>query len=124
MFKKVNIIRTRFKTFAANVKAQGKRLVGYGAPAKATTFLNFCGIDKGTLEYVVEDNALKHGLTIPGVNIPIVSPEKLAQDNPDYVAVLAWNFFDEIVRKNLSHQQRGIKFVMPHPEPQIINYNK
>ena len=118
--QEVYAIRTRFKTFAANVKAQGKRLVGYGAPAKATTFLNFCGIDKGTLEYVVEDNALKHGLTIPGVNIPIVSPEKLAQDNPDYVAVLAWNFADEIMRKNSVHTARGVKFVLPHPEPKIL----
>ena len=118
--QEVYAIRTRFKTFATAVKAQGKRLVGYGAPAKATTFLNFCGIDKNTLEYVIEDNALKHGLTIPGVNIPIVSPDKLMQDRPDYVAVLAWNFADEIVKKNEQHKQRGIKFVLPHPEPRII----
>ncbi len=118
--QEVYAIRTRFKSFTTSVKAQGKRLVGYGAPAKATTFLNFCGVDRNTLEYVVEDNALKHGLTIPGVNIPIVGPDRLAQDTPDYVAILAWNFADEIIRKNEISKQRGIKFVLPHPDPKII----
>lgn len=118
--QEVYAIRTRFQNFVNNVKADGKRLVGYGAPAKATTFLNFCGIDKNALEYVIEDNALKHGLTIPGVNIPIVGPERLAQDRPDYVAVLAWNFADEIIRKNAAHKDRGVKFVLPHPDPKIM----
>lgn len=85
-----------------------------------TDRVKFCGVDKNTLEYVVEDNALKHGLTIPGVNIPIVSPDRLAHDTPDYVAVLAWNFADEIIRKNEMSKQRGIKFVLPHPDPKII----
>ncbi len=116
----VYAIRAKFKTFISNVKAQGKRLVGYGAPAKATTFLNFCGVDKNSIEYIIEDNALKHGLTVPGVNIPIVSPDRLAEDKPDYVAVLAWNFADEIIKKNAAHKERGIKFVLPHPEPRII----
>lgn len=118
--QEIYAIRTRFRNFASSVKAQGKRLVGYGAPAKATTFLNFCGIDHNSLEYIIEDNALKHGLLVPGVNIPIVSKEQLERDTPDYVAILAWNFADEIVRNNEQHKQRGIKFVMPHPEPRIL----
>lgn len=118
--QEIYAIRTRFKAFVSNAKAQGKRLVGYGAPAKATTFLNFCGVDKNSIEYIIEDNALKHGLAIPGVNIPIVSPDRLAQDNPDYVAVLAWNFADEILKKNEAHRQRGIRFVLPHPEPRVL----
>jgi nucleoside-diphosphate-sugar epimerase/SAM-dependent methyltransferase len=118
--QEIYAIRNRFQTFVSSAKAQGKRVVGYGAPAKATTFLNFCGVDKNSIEYVVEDNALKHGLSIPGVNIPIVGPEALARDNPDYVALLAWNFAEEILRKNEAHRQRGIRFVIPHPEPKIL----
>ncbi len=118
--QEIYAIRARFRNFASSVKAQGKRLVGYGAPAKATTFLNFCGVDQNSLEYIIEDNALKHGLLVPGVNIPIVGKEQLEHDTPDYVAILAWNFADEIVKKNDLHKQRGIKFVIPHPEPKII----
>ena len=118
--QEVYAIKARFKNFISAVRSQGKRIVGYGAPAKATTFLNFCAIDSNSIEYIIEDNALKHGLTVPGVNIPIVSHEHFERDHPDYVAVLAWNFTDEILRNNEQQKQRGIKFVLPHPEPRVL----
>lgn len=118
--QEVHAIKMRFKNFISAVRSQGKRIVGYGAPAKATTFLNFCGIDRSSIEYIIEDNALKHGMIVPGANIPIVSREHFEKDKPDYVAVLAWNFAEEILRNNLSHQQRGVKFILPHPEPRVL----
>ncbi|MDO8563588.1 MAG: NAD-dependent epimerase/dehydratase family protein [Nanoarchaeota archaeon] len=119
--EKVYTIRDKFQSFIKNVKNANKRIIGYGAPAKATTFLNFCKVDKGSLEYIVEDNPLKHGLIVPGVKIPIVSKEILEKDSPDYITVLAWNFAEEILRKNEHHKKRGIKFVLPYPDPVIIS---
>ena len=75
-----------------------KKIVGYGSPAKATTALNFFGISK-EIEYIIEDNKLKHGKFIPGVKIPIISKKKL-KINPECVLVLAWNFFNEIKKNN------------------------
>jgi nucleoside-diphosphate-sugar epimerase/SAM-dependent methyltransferase len=117
---RVYAVRTKFQDFIKTVRQKNERIVGYGAPAKATTFLNFCGIDKNSIEYIVEDNALKQGFLVPGVKIPIVSPEVLLKDSPDYVAVLAWNFADEIMKKNQQTKQRGVKFVIPHPEPRLL----
>ena len=84
-------------------------IVGYGAPAKATTALNFFGISK-KIDYIVEDNKLKHYKFIPGVNIPIYSKKKVAKTKP-LILVLAWNFFKEIKKNNsnLSNKFINIK---------------
>ena len=85
------------------------RIIGYGSPAKATTALNFLGISK-EIECIVEDNKLKHGKFLPGMNIPITSKAKI-KEKPDYALVLAWNFFDEIKKNNsdLAHKFISIK---------------
>ena len=80
------------------MKNNGKKIIGYGSPAKATTALNFFGVSN-EIEYIVEDNKLKHGKFLPGMRIPIVSKTKV-KGNFDYALVLAWNFFDEIKKKN------------------------
>ena len=80
------------------LKTNGKKLIGYGSPAKATTALNFFGISK-EIECIIEDNKLKHGKFLPGMKIPITSKAYL-KEKPDYALVLAWNFFDEIKKKN------------------------
>ena len=83
--------------------------MGYGSPAKATTALNFFGISK-EIEYIVEDNKLKHGKFLPGMKIPIKSKNGI-KGKPDYALVLAWNFFDEIKKNNseLAHKFISIK---------------
>lgn len=118
--ERVEGVRTRFQSFIKNAKSIGKRVVGYGAPAKATTFLNFCGVDKNSIEYIIEDNALKHGLLVPGVKIPIVGKDILDRDSPDYIAIFAWNFAEEIIKKNGQYMNKGIKFVLPVPDTKII----
>ena len=80
------------------LKKNGKKIIGYGAPAKATTALNFFGISK-QIDYIVEDNKLKHNKFIPGVNIPIYSKKKI-KDKKNSILVLAWNFFDDIEKNN------------------------
>ena len=91
------------------LKNNGKKLIGYGSPAKATTSLNFFGISK-EIDFIVEDNKLKHGKFIPGVKIPIVSKEKISDKN-NIILVLAWNFFEDIKKNNsnLSNQFISIK---------------
>lgn len=93
------------------LKESGLKLVGYGSPAKATTSLNYFGITVKEIDYVVEDNPLKHGKIIPGVRIPIYPKSKLSEDVPDIVIVMAWNFFDEIKKSNQDLIDRGVTFV-------------
>ena len=82
------------------LKNQNKKIIGYGAPAKATTALNFFGI-ADEIEFIVEDNKLKHNKFIPGVNIPIKNKSKIKNKN-NVLLVLAWNFYDDIKKNNLN----------------------
>jgi nucleoside-diphosphate-sugar epimerase/SAM-dependent methyltransferase len=88
-----------------------KRIAAYGSPAKATTSLNYFGIDNNDIEYTIEDNDLKHDKLIPGVNIPIKSKEYCNENLPDLIIVLAWNFFDVIVENNQELVDKGVKFI-------------
>lgn len=97
---KVNEIKETTKLNAVKLKTEHKKIYGYGSPAKATTALNFYELDSTFLSATIEDNPLKHGKLIPGVNIPIISKDDALKDQPDLIVVLAWNFFDEIVRNN------------------------
>lgn len=97
-----------------NIKAlkdQGLSLVGYGAPAKATTSLNYFGITNQEIDYIIEDNSLKHNKFVPSVNIPIYSREKLNEKLPDVMIVMAWNFFEDIKRNNQDLIDKGVKFI-------------
>ncbi len=92
-----------------SLKNEGYKLVGYGAPAKATTALNFYQINNKMIDYVVEDNKLKHNKIIPGVNIPIYSKDTICDNKPDIIIVLAWNFFLEIEKNNPQFKELNIK---------------
>ena len=97
--KKVYKIRDNVRKNILKLKENNTKIIGYGSPAKATTALNFFGISK-EIDYIVEDNKLKHGKFLPGMKIPIVSKSHI-KDKPDYALVLAWNFINEIERKNI-----------------------
>ena len=96
--EKIYIIQENVKKNIKNLKSNGKKLIGYGSPAKATTALNFFGVSS-EIEYIVEDNKLKHGKFVPGVNIPIVSKDKI-EDKNNTILVLAWNFYEDIKKNN------------------------
>ncbi len=87
------------------------KISSYGSPAKATTSLNYFGIDDNLIDFTVEDNQLKIGKIIPGVNIPIVSKEYCLNNLPDVIIVLAWNFFNEIKSNNKDLIDLGVKFI-------------
>ena len=93
------------------LKIKYGRIAGYAAPAKASTKLNYYGIDSSVIEFIVEDNPLKHNKIIPGVNIPIYGVEYLKKKGVKVVIVLAWNFFDYIVEANKKLIDEGVKFI-------------
>ena len=93
------------------LKDKGLMLVGYGSPAKATTSLNYYGITSDEIDYIVDDNPLKHNKILPGVRIPIYSREKLNEKLPDVIIVMAWNFIKEIKESNQALIDKGVKFI-------------
>ncbi len=102
------------------IKARGKKIAGYGAPAKGNTLLNFMQIGPDVLDYIVDDNPLKQGLYTPGMHIPVVSGTKLTESPPDYLLILAWNFAPSIIEKNGDFKKRGGEFIVPVPKPHIV----
>lgn len=100
-----------------NYKKQGKKVVGFGAAAKGTVLLNYCGLDNKLIDYIVDGTSYKQGKFVPGVNIPIYPEEHLLKDKPDVVLILAWNFKTEIMEKL---KDRGYKFIVPIPKVTVI----
>ena len=94
-----------------SLKGEGKSIVGYGSPAKATTVLNYYGIDSDSIDYIIEDNEMKHGKLLPGVRISIQDKKGVLDNPPDTVLVLAWNFFDYIKENNKELVNRGCEFI-------------
>jgi len=112
--------RERLELMLAELKERRMRIAGYGAAAKGNTLLNWCRIGPETVEYIADDTPLKQGLFSPGMRIPIVSTRRISLDKPDYVLVLAWNWFHEIAKKEQKYIDNGGKFIVPVPEPRIL----
>jgi 2-polyprenyl-3-methyl-5-hydroxy-6-metoxy-1,4-benzoquinol methylase len=106
--------------FLEVAKRDGKSVVGYGAPAKGNTLLNYCGINPDLIEYTVDKNPHKQGHLLPGTHIPIHEPERIAVTKPDYILILPWNLQQEIIGQLSFARDWGAKFVVPIPEPVVI----
>ncbi len=104
----------------AELRRQGKSVVGYGAPAKGTTLLNYLELGPDKLRYIVDRSRLKQGRYVPGVHIPVVPAERLVEDRPDFVLLLAWNFQDEIIAQQADYRRLGGKFITPVPEVRVV----
>ncbi len=118
--RKVEALKEDLKTLLKEIKAQGKSVAVYGASAKSTTLLNTFGIGGETLDFVVDRSTVKQCHYTPGTHLPILSPEKLLEVQPDYVLLLTWNFADEILSQQATYRQRGGKFIIPIPEIRIL----
>jgi SAM-dependent methyltransferase len=106
--------------FLIDAKERGLSTVGYGAPAKGNTLLNYCGIKTDLLEYTVDMSHLKQGRRLPGTRIPIHAPARLAETRPAHVVILPWNIADEVVRQHAYVRDWGGKFVVPVPETRVV----
>ncbi len=118
--ERVEQIRDRLVTMLRDLKAQGKRIAAYGAPAKGNTLLNFCQIGPDVLEYAIEKNDLKVGRYTPGMHIPVISEEQARRARADYHLVLPWNFLEEFLEKEQGFRTNGGKFIVPVPMPYVI----
>jgi SAM-dependent methyltransferase len=118
--EKVHEVKRDVLAFLIDAWRRGKRVVGYGAPAKGNTLLNYCGIRSDLIEFTVDRSPEKQGKFLPGTHIPVYAPQKIFESKPDYVFILPWNLRDEIVRTMADIRQWGGQFVVPIPRVEVI----
>jgi SAM-dependent methyltransferase len=119
--EQVKETKRKLLEFLIAVKRDGKTVVGYGAPGKGNTLLNYCGIRTDFLDFTVDRNPYKQGKFLPGTHIPIHHPDRILEVRPDYVLILPWNFKDEIVRQMAYIREWGGRFVVPIPEVTVLD---
>lgn len=117
--EQVKCTKRKLLNFLIEARSQGKTVVGYGAPGKGNTLLNYCGVRTDFLDYTVDRNPYKQGKYLPGTHIPIFAPQKIAETQPDYVLILPWNFKEEIIEQVAQIRKWGGQFVVPIPEVTI-----
>jgi SAM-dependent methyltransferase len=117
--ERVTEIKNGLLALLARLKSGGKRIAAYGASAKGSTLLNFCGIGPETLDFVVDRSTVKQGKLTPGTRLKIHAPDKLLEEMPDYTLLLTWNFVDEILRQQSEYRNRGGRFILPVPTPRV-----
>lgn len=110
-----------FLTLLIGLKEKGAKICGYGAAAKGTTLLNYCGVGTDMIDFVVDRNPFKQGRLVPGTGIPIYAPEMIEREKPDYVLILPWNLKAEIMSDMAHIRDWGGRFITPIPHPVIID---
>lgn len=115
----VEATKRKLLSFLIAAKQEGKRVVGYGAPAKGNTLLNYCGVRTDLIDYTVDRSPHKQGHFLPGVHIPIHSPEKVRETRPDYLLILPWNLREEVMEQMAFIREWGGKFIVPIPEVKV-----
>lgn len=119
--EKVYDTKRKLLAFLIEAKNNGKSIVGYGAPAKGNTLLNYCGVRTDFVDFTVDRSPHKQGLHLPGTRIPILAPEQINASKPDYVLILPWNLKKEIIKQMQEVFTWGGKFVVPIPEVEVIS---
>ncbi len=118
--EKVKNIKYESCKLLIDLKRQGKKIVAFGAAAKGNTFLNYCGIGKEYIDFVADSSVVKQGLYLPGTRIPIVSPDRIKEEKPDYIVLLAWNLKDEFSEILSYTREWGCKMIIFIPETEVF----
>ena len=118
--EQVRETKRKLLEFLIGARRAGKTVVGYGAPGKGNTLLNYCGIRQDLLEYTVDRSPYKQGLYLPGTHIPIHHPDRIKETKPDYILILPWNLKEEIIGQLAYAREWGAAFVVPIPEAAVL----
>ncbi len=118
--ERVEKIRRQLRALLTRLHDEGATVAAYGAAAKGSTLLNYAGIGRDLVSFVVDRNTHKQGLHMPGTHQPVLDPSALLERSPDYVLLLAWNFAEEIVRQQADYVAAGGRFIRPIPVPEIL----
>ncbi len=119
--KRVHRTKRELLKFLISAREQGKTVVGYGAPAKGNTLLNYCGVRTDLLDYTVDMAPSKQGTLLPGTRIPVYHPDRIAETRPDYILILPWNIKDEIMAGMSAAKEWGGRFLIPIPDVQVLD---
>jgi SAM-dependent methyltransferase len=117
--ERVKETKRKLLEFLIAAKRSGKTVVGYGAPAKGNTLLNYCGVRTDFIDYTVDRSPHKQGLFLPGTHIPVHAPDKIRETKPDYVLILPWNIKDEIMQQMAFIGEWGGQFAVPIPAARV-----
>ncbi|MDH5761913.1 MAG: class I SAM-dependent methyltransferase [Nitrospinota bacterium] len=118
--EQVRETKRKLLEFLIDAKRAGKRIVGYGAPAKGNTLLNYCGVRTDFIDYTVDRSPHKQGVYLPGTHIPVRHPDEIAKTKPDYIFILPWNLKDEIISQLSYAREWGAKFILPIPQVEVV----
>ena len=113
-------IKTSLVALTTTLRRRGHRLAAYGAAAKGTVLLNYCGIGADVLDFVVDRSPYKQGRFVPGVRVPISPPSRLMEERPDYTLLLSWNLTDEVLQQQAEYRRLGGQFIVPIPDVRIV----
>ena len=119
--KRALAIKTELRKIISDIKKSGKKIVGYGAPAKGNTLLNFCSIGSDAIDYCIERTQFKFNKFTPGMHIPVVSDEIIKKDGPpDFYLLLIWNYLDSVLGREKEYRADGGKFIVPIPNVRVL----
>jgi hypothetical protein len=118
--EQVRETKRKLLVFLSELKREGKTIVGYGAPGKGNTLLNYCGIGTDFIDYTVDRNPYKQNTLLPGSRIPVFQPDRIFETRPDYVLILPWNLKSEIVQQMADVRAWGGQFIVPIPEVAVL----
>jgi len=118
--QRVENLKANLLEVLRRAKGEGKRVAAYGAAAKGTVLLNYCGVGPETLDYVADRSPHKQGRYMPGMHVLINSPERILETMPDYVLLLVWNIADEVLGQQSEYRRRGGKFIIPIPQVRVV----
>lgn len=119
--QRVHRTKRELLKFLVGAREQGKTVVGYGAPAKGNTLLNYCGVRTDLLDYTVDMAPSKQGTLLPGTRIPVHHPDRILETRPDYVLILPWNIKDEIMSAMSAVTDWGGRFLIPIPDVKVLD---